>query len=169
MPTGFFAGFARRTESAHAAALYTHLYPRALRRVPSMRPGPRLCPRATARACARVRAPACLRPWSIVSAPALHHAHFRPRRAGRAPFFYPRPRPAPTSASALAPVPAARNLPTPPRCIRICIPAPCAAFRLCGRPAPALSPRNGPAPPAWPGLLFRACFRARAPAPDCAA
>ena len=58
MPTGFFAGFARRTESAHAAALYTHLYPRALRRVPSMRPpGPGFVPAQRPRA-ARLARPA---------------------------------------------------------------------------------------------------------------
>ena len=51
--------------------------------------------------------------------------------------------------------PAARNLPTPPRCIRICIPAPCAAFRLCG-PAPGFVPAQRPAP-APASALLHAC------------
>ena len=53
-----FCARARRTESARAAALYTHLYPRALRRVPSMRPGPGFVPAQRPRACFRALAPA---------------------------------------------------------------------------------------------------------------
>ena len=81
---------ASRTESVRAAALYTHLYPRALRRVSSMRPpGPGFCPRATA---------PHLRPRPVPALCAL-----RPGAACAACFFTPCPRPGPARPRAQPP------------------------------------------------------------------
>lgn len=97
-----FCARARRTESARAAALYTHLYPRALRRVPSMRPGPGFVPAQRPRACFRALAPALpVLPAFLHPAPApvlsarasLRRACTRPRRRAPAMQFPPRPAP----------------------------------------------------------------------------